>query len=410
MEIKKTSQQWYLEIPKSYGFIIMDPDGWDRKNYDFSFNQELITKPEFIERTHKSTCIVSGNMPITWFEEWVKNEPKRFFISDTHFDDSRFDLFYRPFKTVEEQDNFLVEKWNSVVGLNDDVYLIGDAAVTDEGLKNIKRLNGRKHLIIGNYDEPRDKDLLNSLFDSVRESDYIKLSNGELVYLNHYPGNAKNAIFNLVGHIHGLWKVQRNMINVSADAWHFTPISEEQILFCMNGIRKFYDVHVFAGELEANVPQQVLYTGDKIKKLGNTIFLAGPSPRDSDTESWRPAFIKQLFDSGFRGTIINPENKEFNEEFNYDNQVNWEDKGLNAADLIIFWVPRDLDKLPGFTTNVEYGEWMKSGKVILGYPEDAAKMNYLAYKAYKYNLTIVHNTKQMCKAINDYFRYKEKTS
>ena len=334
---------------------------------------------------------------------------KKFFISDTHFGDSRFDLFYRPFKSIKEQDEFLIERWNSVVMPEDEVWHLGDVSVIDDNLNLLNKLNGTKHLIIGNYDEPR-LELLKPFFKSIQLDKILTLSTGEEVYLNHYPINGLTNKMNLIGHIHGLWKVQRNMINVSADAWHFTPISEEQILFCMNGIRKFYDVHVFAGELEANVPQQVLYTGDKIKKLGNTIFLAGPSPRDSDTESWRPEFIKELFKSGFRGTIINPENKEFNEEFNYDNQVNWEDKGLNAADLIVFWVPRDLEKLPGFTTNVEYGEWMKSGKVILGYPEDAAKMNYLAYKAYKYNLTIVHNTKEMCKAINDYFRYKEKTS
>ncbi len=36
---------------------ILDPDGWDRSNYDYSFNKELITKEEFDRRLMWSTCI-----------------------------------------------------------------------------------------------------------------------------------------------------------------------------------------------------------------------------------------------------------------------------------------------------------------------------------------------------------------
>lgn len=404
MEIKKSSKDWYYSIPAIFKFVIMDPDGWDRKNYEFSFNEEQITKEEFVKRAQYSTCLVNGPMPIDWFDEWLKQKGNRFFISDLHFGDSRFELFYRPFKTVEEQDAHMIKMWNSVVTDEDEVFVVGDVSVTDEGLESMKLLNGRKHLILGNYDTPRNQEKLYSLFQTVQEKSYISLKNGETVFVNHYPDNAENGMFNLVGHIHGLWKVQRNMINVSADAWHFTPISEDQILFCMNAIRKFYDIHVFAGEIESNTPQRVLYTGEKITKTGNTVFLAGPSPRSSSAESWRPDFIKELFDSGFKGTIINPENREFNEDFNYDKQVEWEDMGLNAADLIVFWVPRDLDKMPGFTTNIEFGEWMKSGKVVLGFPKDAPKMNYLAYKANKYNVPLVHSTSALCDIIHNYFQ------
>ncbi len=53
----KTSQEWYDLIPKELGFIIYDPDGWDRTNYEFSFHEELITKEEFKMRTANSTCL-----------------------------------------------------------------------------------------------------------------------------------------------------------------------------------------------------------------------------------------------------------------------------------------------------------------------------------------------------------------
>lgn len=56
-EIKKTSKEWYEEIPKEHKLVIMDPDGWDRKNYDYSFNEELITKNEFDSRLASSTVL-----------------------------------------------------------------------------------------------------------------------------------------------------------------------------------------------------------------------------------------------------------------------------------------------------------------------------------------------------------------
>jgi hypothetical protein len=133
------------------------------------------------------------------------------------------------------------------------------------------------------------------------------------------------------------------------------------------------------------------------------VFLAGPTPRDPNTKSWRPDFIKDLQDSGFRGAVITPEPKVFVDNYDYDKQVEWENEGLTKADLIIFWVPRDLDNMPGFTTNIEFGEWMKSGKCVLGYPKTAPKMNYLFYKAKKYNMPVFHTTKEVCEYVVSVF-------
>lgn len=48
---------------------------------------------------------------------------KRFFTSDQHFGDDRFNLFYRPFTSVEEQNEELIKRWNSVVKPDDIVDL-----------------------------------------------------------------------------------------------------------------------------------------------------------------------------------------------------------------------------------------------------------------------------------------------
>ena len=56
MSVEKTSQQWYDELRKTENITIMDPDGWDRTNYKYSFTEELITKEKFEERLAQSTC------------------------------------------------------------------------------------------------------------------------------------------------------------------------------------------------------------------------------------------------------------------------------------------------------------------------------------------------------------------
>jgi len=51
----KTSKEWYDELGKHY--IIHDPDGWDRKNYQYSFYEEKITKEEYQRRVMMSTLL-----------------------------------------------------------------------------------------------------------------------------------------------------------------------------------------------------------------------------------------------------------------------------------------------------------------------------------------------------------------
>lgn len=140
---------------------------------------------------------------------------------------------------------------------------------------------------------------------------------------------------------------------------------------------------------------QVVYTGDEMpESFTKSIFLAGPTPRNKkEVESWRPDALKILEDIGFDGVVFVPEDKEGVFKKDYDDQIEWEEKYLNIADCIVFWVPRDLSldsedfpKMAAFTTNVEWGAWCDAGKVIFGYPEGAEKVSYLEYYADKYNI------------------------
>lgn len=52
--MKKTSAEWYEED----SWIIVDPDGWDRGNYQYSFYGEKITQEEYFKRRDNSTCLM----------------------------------------------------------------------------------------------------------------------------------------------------------------------------------------------------------------------------------------------------------------------------------------------------------------------------------------------------------------
>jgi len=112
-----------------------------------------------------------------------------------------------------------------------------------------------------------------------------------------------------------------------------------------------------------------------------SIFLAGPTPRDQNTPSWRPEALRILDKLGYDGYVFIPEDRSGTFSGDYTAQVEWETAALNVADIIVFWVPRDMKTMPALTTNVEFGIWMDSGKVVLGAPDSAVKNTYLKWWA-----------------------------
>ena len=129
------------------------------------------------------------------------------------------------------------------------------------------------------------------------------------------------------------------------------------------------------------------------KTFSKSIFLAGPSPRNADHDNWRIEALSILKEMDYDGVVFIPLPEDGAWSHRYDDQVEWENTYLNMADLVVFWVPRDLERLPAFTTNVEFGMWFDSGKAILGYPKDAPKMGYLAHHACKQHVSTAHTLK-----------------
>lgn len=119
-----------------------------------------------------------------------------------------------------------------------------------------------------------------------------------------------------------------------------------------------------------------------------SIFLAGPSPRGNGEYDWRPSAVEVLREANFNGNVFIPLPRNGVYKVEYDEQVKWELNHLNKAKVILFWIPRDLKNLPGFTTNVEFGMFLKSNKIVLGYPKTAEKMKYLDLVARMNNVPV----------------------
>ncbi|MGN1345353.1 MAG: metallophosphoesterase, partial [Eubacteriales bacterium] len=78
-----------------------------------------------------------------------------FYTADTHFGHANIlRLCGRPFASVEEMNEKLIERWNEKVQPADTVYILGDMFFRTTEVESIlERLRGKKHLIVGNHDD-----------------------------------------------------------------------------------------------------------------------------------------------------------------------------------------------------------------------------------------------------------------
>lgn len=135
-----------------------------------------------------------------------------------------------------------------------------------------------------------------------------------------------------------------------------------------------------------------------LEPLPKSIFLAGPTPRDEDTSSWRPEALEILKALNFEGSVYVPEQADWSKHDHYDQQVAWEWEALSISTVVVFWVPRELKAMPAFTTNVEFGLMIASGKCLLGYPEGAPKMRYLHQLAARHGAPVYHSLQAILEA------------
>ena len=153
-------------------------------------------------------------------------------ISDTHFGHKNIIKYSnRPFESVEVMDDVLVQNWNSVVMPNDIVYHLGDVYFRNP--HHISRLNGEKHLILGNHDSGLDP----NLFKNFRSIQLVKPFKKMGLIFSHIPLHQSQLIehdgtqlFNIHGHIHEKPSPEGPYRNVSVEQINYTPINIEELV------------------------------------------------------------------------------------------------------------------------------------------------------------------------------------
>ena len=167
-----------------------------------------------------------------------------FVISDLHFGHANIiKIANRPYKNVNEMDEDLIKRWNSVAKSDDTIYIIGDFALKVK--KYISKLNGKKILITGNHDKLEQDDY--SYFEKVYRNYHECTINNQKYVMCHYPMISWNGMFRnsilLYGHIHNSHKPFEkvnlpNAFCVNCEMNNYTPIN---IKFFENNKQNFGD-------------------------------------------------------------------------------------------------------------------------------------------------------------------------
>lgn len=169
----------------------------------------------------------------------------KYFTSDLHFGHKNIIKYEgRPFGSVAEMDEALIQKWNSKVKKEDEVYILGDFGFVNGERANelLDRLNGRKYLIKGNHDYSflKDKNFDKTKFEWIK--DYACINDcGTILCMFHFPiavwDRQHHGAIHLYGHVHSnkdghhplLFKLD-NAYNVGCDVHNFEPVTLKEIL------------------------------------------------------------------------------------------------------------------------------------------------------------------------------------
>ena len=171
-----------------------------------------------------------------------------FFTGDHHFGHKNICKYAkRPFNSIEEMNETLIRNHNEVVGHDDVVWFMGDFAYTSGGkLKSIiRRLNGKKSLVLGNHDhtikKKRNTFIGEGLFDGIYDYKEIYV-NGQSIILFHYGmrvwNKSHHGSWQLYGHSHGSLPSFGKSVDVGVDS---KEISDEYRPYSFDEIKRFMD-------------------------------------------------------------------------------------------------------------------------------------------------------------------------
>ncbi len=161
-----------------------------------------------------------------------------FGIGDTHFGHKKMvhgDMTerIRPFLSIEDHDEELVRRWNSVVDPRDLVYHLGDVVINRWALQACARLNGRKILVMGNHDIFRMEEYL-QYFDQLRGA--VNYSNMLLTHIPVHPSQMTRFDGNIHGHLHHRYvtdaagELDIRYECISTERVNYTPVLLDEVV------------------------------------------------------------------------------------------------------------------------------------------------------------------------------------
>ena len=165
-----------------------------------------------------------------------------YFISDPHFGhENILKMCQRPFESVEEMNEAMIDAWNQRVTGNDTVFILGDLFYRCPDPEPIlQRLKGKKRLIIGNHDSSwMDKVDLSRYFVSV--DPFLEITDGvRAITLCHYPlltWKHKLRTYMVHGHIHNdttsdffpLLVARERVLNAGVEVNGYRPVTVEEL-------------------------------------------------------------------------------------------------------------------------------------------------------------------------------------
>jgi len=171
-----------------------------------------------------------------------------FIVSDCHL--GHFNIIRycnRPFATVAEMNDTIINNFNSILTPEDTLYHLGDFCMGGNYeyiVSLMNRINGKKVCILGNHD--RKKFFYQMVQDKVIESCHDTLGitvEGQYIWLSHYPhlvwDQSHKGSWSAYGHVHGKLDGKETSLSVDCgvDSWNYFPVSFEQLSKKMNEIK-----------------------------------------------------------------------------------------------------------------------------------------------------------------------------
>jgi calcineurin-like phosphoesterase family protein len=163
-----------------------------------------------------------------------------FFTADNHFGHDKIRQYcQRPFATVEEMNQALIENWNSVVSAQDIVYVLGDFSFGHPE-QYLSKLYGHVVFIEGNHDR-RLLEWARQQKITVHQTLQITIEKEE-IFLSHYAHRvwplSHYGSIHAYGHSHGGLPDYGLSMDVGVDANNFTPVNALDIIAKMKPIRE----------------------------------------------------------------------------------------------------------------------------------------------------------------------------